>query len=996
MQRKDRWIAILVIMTLLLMLQLPAEAFAATDNDGVYETEDQIDDTPDNAEPPLPSETLSVGESVYSSVYSDDTAPTFVITGLTPPLVTSDSAEVSVDYEVNPEYAWHYSEAYSRPGYDAYIAGNSFTSVANVSNIGITVTGPGVFSFDYMVSTTSSGDYYALYYNLNEPIDASNYESAINHGQYMSFRGKVDWTRVEFNITSDDLNEERQATVYIAYYRGGTNVTNDNVVAIANVCFISGGRTLTLEIEDTEYGYVTDADNNTYFEDQSTIGYESGDAVALTAVPENGGRFYGWVDGNDNFLTSDATYSFTISSDTTLRAIFAPDRSYVVRRNGVFYTDADGALAQALDDARSGDVVVMLEDQELEEDATVPAGVILYVPYSADYDSGGNADGVTTAGSPYQASPKIATPDKTYRTLTIDAGVVLTVNGTLRIGAVIGYPGQNYQGHTSGWHGRIENHGTIIVGNGGVLDCWGFIAGSGTVEAKNGARVYEPFIVFDFAGGWNTVQLYFNDQSPFKQYAMQNIQTQLVISSGARLYARCNLWASSQYNKTDVVFVGEGGLFQLGGGATVTRIYDETEYIPINTDIGKTTYVFDGGMTVSYMSLVVMGVCVSTEDVDFPIPYNTDLVLRNGNYFPGKLKLMPGATLVVESDANLIVDKTLYVLDGLIQSDMSGKSYPSTETLQNAGFSASGQLIVDGAMTVKQGAVFGGIVQTETGGVNPATVTIEPGAIVNSRSVQDGAVGSYDVNTSIFDLPARMYIYDAAEQAYTLMELTAETTYSSHAATPWIIDSYTMKYAMDCPQEERSPDIPSVSDGYHKWVSATVPLNEERIGSWISNDLYYTVTVVNSTVYDPNDSTRVTVTSAQLQGDRAQIAKGGDFVFSVNLTEAGTGYVYLVTRSSTSGDPVVLTPDAEGNYVISDVEDNVTVTVTACKLGDPTFDGEINASDLLEMRKIIVGYVLPSSLQELAANTDRDSAGRVNASDLLQLRRYIVGYIDAF
>ena len=717
--------------------------------------------------------------------------------------------------------------------------------------------------------------------------------------------------------------------------------------------------------------------------------------MTLTAVAENGGRFYGWVDGSDNFLTNNTTYSFTISSDTTLKAVFAQDGSYVARRNGVFYTDADGGLAQALDDARTGDIVVMLEDQELEEDATVPAGVKLYIPYSADFDADGNADGVTTSGSYYQASKTIATAAKTYRTLTINSGVALLVNGTLNIGGVIGYPSQNYQGHTSGWHGKIENNGAIVIGNDGTLDCWGFITGSGTVTAQNGANVYEPFIVYDFAGGWNTVELYFSNQSPFKQYAMQNIQTRLVINSGAKLYARCNLWASSQYNKTDVVFIGEGGLFQLAGGATVTRSYDETKFIPTNADIGKTTYVFDGGMTVNYMSLVVMGVRVSTEDVDFPIPYNTDLVLRNGNYFPGKLKLMPGATLVVESDANLIVDKTLYVLDGLIQSDMSGKSYPSTETLQNAGFSASGQLFVNGAMTVKQGAIFGGVIQTCAEG-DTATVTIEQGANVNKTGVRDGAVGSYDVNTSIFDLPARMYIYDAAEQAYTLMELTAETTYSSHAATPWIIDSYTMKYAMDCPQEERSPDIPSVSDGYHKWVSATVPLNEERIGSWISNDLYYTVTVVNSTVYDPNDSTRVTVTSAQLQGDRAQIAKGGDFVFSVNLTEAGTGYVYLVTRSSTSGDPVVLTPDAEGNYVISDVEDNVTVTVTACKLGDPTFDGEINASDLLEMHKIIVGYVLPSSLQELAANTDRDSAGRVNASDLLQLRRYIVGYIDAF
>ena len=682
-------------------------------------------------------------------------------------------------------------------------------------------------------------------------------------------------------------------------------------------------------------------------------------------------------------------------SPESLKAVFAQDDSYVARRNDEFYTDADGGLAQALADAEAGDIVVMLEDQTLTADTAIPARVKLYIPYCEDFDADGSADGVTTSGSIYQASPRIATSDKTYRTLAIDSGVTLTVDGTLNIGGVIGHPSQNYQGHTSGWHGKIENNGAIVIGNGGILDCWGFITGSGTVTGQYGAKVYEPFIVYDFVGGWNTVDLYFAGQSPFKQYAMQNIRTQLVICSGAKLYAHCKLWAGSQYNKTDVVFVGEGGLYQPASGATFIRTYDEAMHISTNTDIGKTTYVFNGGMTVSYMLLIVEGVSVSTENVDFPIPYNTDIVLINGNYFPGKLKIMPGATLRVESNANLIVEDTLYVLDGLIQSDMSGKYYPSAETLQNAGFSASGQLFVNGTMTVKQGAVFGGIVQTSAEDGN-AAVTIEKGAIVNKTGVKDGAKGAYDVNTSVFDLPARAYIYNTEEQEYTLMGLAAERTYTSYDDTLWTIDSYTMTYAEDCSQEERSDDIPYVSDGYHKWTTATVPLNEGRIGCWVSSDPYYTVKVVSSTVYDSTDTSRVTVASGQLNGDRAQIGAGGEFVFSVTATEAGSGYVYLVTCTSGSGEPVVLTPDGEGNYSISDVKENATVTVTACILGDPSFDGRINASDLLVMRRIIVGQISPSPLQSLAANTNRDSQVRINASDLLQLRRYIVGNIDAF
>lgn len=907
------------------------------------------------------------------------------------PLVSSSSDEVIVDYAANEDdsYEWYYSAEFSTSGRNAYIAGNSGKTTPCVSNISITVSGTGAFSFDYMTSTYSSGNDYALYYKVGEPITLENYETAANFDRRAYFKGEIDWTTEQFNITSADLDEEGKATIYIAYVRNG-NLTGSghNMVAIANVCFTSGEKTLTLNVDGGEYGSVTDADSNTYSDAENMINYNSGDTVTLTVTvtPETDGWFYGWIDGNGRFLTTDETYSFTISSDTTLKAVFGLDGSYVARRNGVFYTDADGGLRQALADANCGDILVMLENQTLSADATIPANAKLYIPYSAAFDEDGNADGVSTSGSPYQASTKIATSAKTYRTLTIDSGVTLTVNGTLNIGGVISYPSQYYNGHTSGWHGKIENDGDIVIESGGTLDCWGFITGNGTVTAQSGGTVYEPFIVYDFAGGWNTYKLYCANQSPFKQYAMQNIQTPLMVNSGSMLYARCNLWASSAYNKTNIVFIGQGGLYQLANGATVIRTCDKTKHISTNTDIGKTTYVFNGGMTVNYMSLKVMGFTVTTKDVDFPIPYNTDIVLQNGDYFPGKLKIMPGASLWVGNDASLIVDETLFVLDGLIQSDMSGKFYPTTETLQNAGFSASGQLFVNGSMIVEQDAIFGGVIQTGVNGENPATVTIESGANVDSTNVQDGAVGSYDVNTSIFDLPARAYIYDSIEKTYAFKKLFPGRIYSSHDTTAWTVDSYTMVYAVNCPEAERSPDIPKVSNVYHKWSTATVLLNENRTGSWATDYCYYAVNVVNSTVYDALDSTRTVVSGECAPGE---IHAGGDIVFTVATTEAGKGYVYQVSYVSGTDEPVVLTADAEGNYTISDVENDVTITVTSCKLGDIYQDNVINIKDLVQLRQILARKLEPTAFQFLAADMYPDEI--VNIKDLIMLRTYLVG-----
>lgn len=912
------------------------------------------------------------------------------ITGLYPPLISDDSSEIGVDYEVNEGLAWRYSIACSEEGYAAYIAGNSYTKVANVSNIAFTVTGPGVFSFDYMVSTTSSGDDYALYYNINTPIDDDNYKTALNHGNYLAFRGLVYWTKVEFNVMVDDLDENGQATIYLAYYRGGTNVTNQNVVAVANVCYLSGQKTLVLNIDGEDYGYVTDGLNNSYCNGQNPITYHIGDTVELTAVPGEGCRFYGWSDGDNRFLSTNADYSFMISSDTILKAVFAPNGYYTAQRNGVFYADADNGLAQALAETVSGDIIIMLEDQTLTADAAIPAGAKLYIPFSAEYVTSGNANG----DNAYPASVKIAGDDKTYRTLTINSSATLSVNGTLNIGGVIGHKSQGYQGHTSGSHGKIINEGTILIENGGILDCWGFIIGNGIVTAASGSAVYEPFIVYDFAGGWNTAQLYLKNQSPFKQYALQNIQSTLVLDSGSKLYGRCNLWADSNYNKVNIVFIGDRGMYQPADGATITRVYDGQKYINTNADIGRATYVFNGGMRLASLSMPIMGFAISTKDVEFPIPYNWEIVLEDGDYcIEGKVKLMPGAVLTVENDARLDVDGTLFVLDGLIQSDISGKRYPATGTLQADGFSASGQLFINGELIVGSGAIFGGIVQTETGEQDAATVTIKPDAVINSVDVQDGAVAGYDVNTSLFDLPARAYVYNIIDEGYTLQNLFPGRVYSAYDNVEWEIDSYAMVYAVNCSEAEADEDIPVVDGKYHQWAAATVALNEDRSGSWTTDHLCFDVNLLNNTIYDASDSSKVTVEGDYTPG---QIPAGGNIAFTVANTEVGKGYVFQVAYVSGDDSQVILSADQEGIYTIDNVQKDVFITVTSCRLGDVNLDGKINLSDLLQLSKIIAGYVTPTPMHRLAANTNSDVEGRVNLSDLLQLSKYIAGYINVF
>lgn len=51
--------------------------------------------------------------------------------------------------------------------------------------------------------------------------------------------------------------------------------------------------------------------------------YEKGEQVSLTAVPDTGYHFVGWLDGEET-ISSNLTYAFTVSGDVTLTAQFVP------------------------------------------------------------------------------------------------------------------------------------------------------------------------------------------------------------------------------------------------------------------------------------------------------------------------------------------------------------------------------------------------------------------------------------------------------------------------------------------------------------------------------------------------------------------------------------------------------------------------------------------------------------------------------------------------
>lgn len=818
-----------------------------------------------------------------------------------------------------------------------------------VSAIKVTVPQAGVLHFQYKVSSSyktgntgipegalTENNPDSLVICVGTEITTDTSYSGLPDG-YQRFYGELDWA--DGSVTVDGKSD-----VYFAYKKNGSTDSGSDCAWLRSITFTTDTAAMLTVKYDTNCGTVT--------KDKET--YQAGDTATLTAVPNDGCQFYGWVDDAGTFLSDRPEYGVSVNNDMTIHAEFASEGAYEARRGSTFYPSLTNALA----DNKKSDIF-LLKDVTLTENVTIPKGVTLYIPYeehyTADYKNGGDSD-----------EDKITAT--AYRTLTVEKDVTLTVNGTLRLGAVMGKKLTGYQGHNNGACGCIDNQGTIAVN--GTLDSWGLITGSGTVKAVGGSTVYEPFIVCDFAGGNNLKNLYQVNAAPFKRYAMQNIQCTLQLDSGSTLYGRGCLYGGSSYNEVEIPIVASGGLFQLANGATITRTYDPKQQVSAFPGIGRENWTVSGGMTFGALEMDVLGVQISTGKCGFPLPYNLSMTLKNGSYnIPNHLRVLPGAALTVGRKATLTVGGSLYVLDGLKQGSMSGVRYASTEQLKNSGFSACGKLTVDGGkLAVSSGASFGGVVQSTGSGA----ISIAEGASL-TNNVQDGGVGFYSDNTAIFE--------NFTARAYIGGELKALSAGDYHAAagTAFTLPSYTVKYVTN-------GESINGNSGYEPvYTTETVNIGQSMTGAWAAGESapsQYQITAVNKTYYDEADNSCTSV-EHELNGDT--------LTFTVRTLKSA--YTHLVQVRTEDGEAVTVKPDEKGTYTVTGVSDDVTIIVTSVLKGDANLDGYVAANDATAILRYLAELKVLDEYGLAAADANCD--GFIAANDATRILRFSAALIPA-
>ncbi len=403
--------------------------------------------------------------------------------------------------------------------------------------------------------------------------------------------------------------------------------------------------------------------------------------------------------------------------------------------------DSESGLTEALNGGAKN--IRIVSDITVSGDLNIPAGVRVLIPYAADDTSGLRVGGETfrIAGSSY-----------VHLTVTLSGN--LAVGGELIIGGTIGNSNTfSYQGHTSAGHSVLINNGAVTLKNGGALTCYGFIEGTGEVVAENGSKVTEPLMITDYSGGDNLLSNHYANQAIFTRYSLSNIRCDFQINHGSTLEGKVFLYISlrnSIYEK-ETTYIGEKDSFiRLSEGACARLTYDASksiesdESLGLHSDIGKTTVYLNGGASLEAMDIDLEdyghGKCSFAEH-PFPLPYNIDMVLENGDYLMNEdFRILPGAKLTIGTNATLAVNNSLSVFWGLKDKNYKenvevNMKYPTTETLASNGFDKSGRLIVSGNLILLDSSEFSGIAEM---GDSSASILTSQRTDMSVKTVEHG------------------------------------------------------------------------------------------------------------------------------------------------------------------------------------------------------------------------------------------------------------------
>jgi len=493
----------------------------------------------------------------------------------------------------------------------------------------------------------------------------------------------------------------------------------------------------------------TDEDGKIIVENVDSSGLE------LTATAGQDATFVGWTDGSGKTLSTETTYThYPASENETVEAVFASTAGLAWFKVGDFQTtDLNKAIEEA--ESSGNKTVVLAVSGTLSAGTyTIPAGVKLLIPYSAE-DSGnfGTSLATTSEIAPGKQSA--------FRTLTLADGAVIDCYGMINVNSRVYAKAGGLTGRPTGDYGAIKlngsnakiNIGTDTDGNKGTLYCYGYITGSGAVTADSGGTVYEIFQMLGWPGG--TMASAWHSESDsiesflFNDYAVQNIEADLVVKQGATAAVVASVTVSDMTKPTSTTYIGtEEGLVSLVKDGVVTRHF--------TPETNRMQYTMEGTVSVAGIDISVTGlpfigsISMNSADHILAINHYMDFVAAEGSKvtLENKYMVAPGATLTVDGGAEAYLKGSAYIYDTADYMSVYGGSKTVSYIASLGGTAGvpsmnsgtpSGKITVNGTLTVN-----GSMFATENGGASADKVLYGSGTLINkSTATASSAVLDY-------------------------------------------------------------------------------------------------------------------------------------------------------------------------------------------------------------------------------------------------------------
>ncbi len=504
------------------------------------------------------------------------------------------------------------------------------------------------------------------YIATGDSLEVIAYSKYVSYSNYVTLKNnKATAATLEFDY---EVVNAKSATI------GGASVTGSGHHSVELAASgtlkveVSSNRAASASVKMTNIKLYADVTATTTFNPSDNGNYTvNGESISsvivktqsstepyeLVATPTNGYKFLGWYSVlDDKLISQDATYSAYFETNQTVTAKFVPTETPLFETNGMVFSDLNAAVNYA--SSNSSKVVTLVSDGTLPAgDYTITSGITLLIPfdeaktlYTTEPE---NVEVVTTWPEQYA-----------FRTLTMDTGAHITVNGAISVGSKQATSSQKNLGHPVGPYGQIDmlQGSSITLNDKSNLYAWGYIVGNGSITAESGATVYECFQISDWRGGSASMDMMnaANDGLPvfpFSQYYVQNIEAALTIKAGASEKVYLMASVSSFTIGKHVPFVGTGAMFQLEAGASFVKTYD-----PATDRMSFDTYgnVSLNSIFIDISIPLFLPDGITSEPFTLPVNNNVDLRVHSGTVTTNQdVALQPGATMTIDQDAKLVI-----------------------------------------------------------------------------------------------------------------------------------------------------------------------------------------------------------------------------------------------------------------------------------------------------------------------------------------------------